>query len=136
MSSLRIIILSENSEVETSSLSWNERLRIIRSCNNLWESAKTPEVEYLTLPGEDGELYVYPGYYDECRCSEMESGLSERMGEVDLGDHHFQHTWLPEDVTKKSILYTEDDGILRERMLVGDFHPLHDSLFVRFEVVA
>jgi hypothetical protein len=101
----------------------------------LWQTANTAEVEYLALPGNDGELYVYPGYYDECRCSESEVNFAcnERSG-VDLGDDHYNHTTLPSDVIEKSILYTEEDGILRERKLLGDIHPLHDAMHVRFEI--
>jgi hypothetical protein len=135
MSALRILVTFKNSELNVSALSWDEQVRIIRRANTLWKAIRTPEMNYLALPGKDGKLYVYPGYYDECRCSEVEARLPEALGEVDLDDHHFNRTTLPDDVTEKSILYTEDNGILRERKLVGDIHPIHDNMSVRFEIV-
>jgi hypothetical protein len=108
--------------------------RIVEAVNHMWSTLETPEVKYRTLPADDGYLYVTPGVFGECRCSDVEARLGDHSGDFDYDDHHFRHTELPSDVREKTILYDES-GILRERKLIGDIHPLFEGMFVHFEVV-
>ncbi len=135
MSALRVLVFFENAELDPTILSLDEKHRIIDSCNALWKTAETKDVKYRTLPADDGELYVIPGDFDECRCSDSEVTLGDKLGEFDYDDHHFYRTMLPENIETKCILYVEDDGILRERKMVGDIHPLFEGLYARFEIV-
>ena len=133
MSALRVLVFFEDSELEVNALPRNEKHRIVRYCNEMWQTVETNNVKYRTLPEDDGYLYVTPGVFDECRCSDAEAWLDDYFGEFDYDDHHFRQTELPEDVNEKTLLY--DEGILRERKLVGDIHPLFDGMKVRFEIV-
>jgi hypothetical protein len=135
MSALRVIVIFENAELDVNILPEKELYRIAQRCNVLWETAETADVKYRTLLYEHGELYVYAGDFDECRCSEVEARLVDMLGELDWDDHHFNLRDLPEDVTEKTLLYQEDDGMLRIRKLVGDTHPLFEGMSVRFEIV-
>lgn len=136
MSALRVILFFENAKVETKSLSKEEWYTVIQAVNGLWKAAETPDVCYRTLPNEeDGELYVVPGAFGECRCSTAEVMLED---EYDLDDHHFYPTQLPDDIHEKFMLYyhEEEGGYLRQRMFVGEKHPLYglNGLMARFDI--
>lgn len=125
-------------------MSWDDRFAIIHACNALWKNYETKYTKYRTLPEEDGELYVTPGRFDECRCSHSEVMLEDPYP-YDLDNHHFYCTELPEDIKEKDMLYyhEEGDGYLRQRKLVGELHPLFgpyrpeflEPLKVRFDFV-
>ena len=144
MAALRVIVFSENSEVELRLLPWIDVLHIIHGCNALWKTFETKYTKYRTLPEDDGELYVTPGRFDECRCSDSEVMLEDEYP-YNLDDHHFYQTELPPDIEEKNILYyhEEGDGYLGQRKMVGDVHPLYDpqspdalkGMTVRFELV-
>jgi hypothetical protein len=132
MSALRVRVLFEDNELDMNLLSEQEKYKIAMACNQIWKTAETPDIKYRTLPYEDGELYVYAGNVGECRCSEVEARLSDTL---DWDDDHFHRVRLPEDAGKKTILYQEEDDMLRERWLVGSDHPLFDGLWASFEIV-
>lgn len=134
MSAFRVIAIFENAELDISTLAWGQQVLIIRAANRLWKCAETPEVSYRTLPEDDGHLYVTPGVFDECRCSESEATLSDKLGEFDFDDHHFRQIDLPKDASEKTVLYDEG-GLLVERKLVGYDHHVLEGLFLRFELV-
>lgn len=133
MSALRVVVFFEGSELDISILPWSQRFPILHACNALWKCFETEDVNYRTLPEDDGELYVTPGKFHECQCSDAESKLD---------DHHFYSTMLPEDIREKNMLY-DDGGLLVERKLVGGLHPLYDpmspdaltGILARFDVV-
>jgi hypothetical protein len=127
MSTLRVIVSFENSELDVNALPRSEKHRIVEYCNEIWKTVETETVKYRTLLEDDGYLYVTPGVFDECRCSDVEARLN------DYDDHHFNQTDLPDDIAEKTLLY--DEGLLRERKLVGEVHPLFDEMTVRFEIV-
>lgn len=135
MSAIRVRVLFEDNELDVNLLSEQEKYKIAKACNQIWKTAETADVKYRTLPYEDGELYVYAGEFDECRCSGVEARLKDTLGELDWDDDHFHRVCLPEDVGKKNILYQEEDGMLRQRWLTGSDHPLFDGMWVSFEVV-
>jgi hypothetical protein len=134
MSALRITLFFENGELDVNTLPWEIQRLVIQTANRLWQSAETPTVKYRTQPEDDGRLYVTPGVFGECRCSEVEVTLPDKLGEFDFDDHHFEPTVLPEDVSEKKILY-DSGGYLYERLLVGDFHPVFEGINVKFEMV-
>ena len=144
MSALRVLVFFENSELDMNILPWIDTLHIIHACNALWKTFETEDIKYRTLPEDDGYVYVTPGNFQECRCSDAEARL-EDPHPYDLDDHHFYSTELPVDITEKTILYyhEEDDGILRQKKMIGEEHPLCDpqspdalkGMTVRFEVV-
>ena len=137
MAALRVMLFRDDDDIETWSLPKDQWYKVVLAVNALWKSIETPEVQYRTLPDEaDGELYVTPGLFGECRCSHGELMLED---EYDLDDSHFYQTRLPDDIREKYMLYyhEEEGGYLRRRMFVGEKHPLHgtDGLMARFDIV-
>jgi hypothetical protein len=137
MSAFRVVAFFEGAELDMNLVSWPDRHSIIEGCNALWKHAETPDVKYRTLPNDDGELYVFPGVFDECRCSDSEVTLGDKLGVFDYDDHHFRQTVLPEDVHEQHMLFMEEDGTLRERYLTKSTFPLLEptGMSVRFEYV-
>jgi hypothetical protein len=141
MSALRVVIFFENAELNLVELPWTDVLYIIHGCNYLWKHHETEEIKYRTLPEDDGELYVIPGVFDECRCSHSEVMLEDPYP-YDLDNHHFRYTTLPKDIHEKTMVYSET-GDLFIKKLVGGLHPLYDpqspdtlnGIFARFEIV-
>lgn len=144
MSALRVVIFSGDIELDVSNMSWDDRFAIIHACNAFWKTFETDEVKYRTLPEGDGELYVTPGNFHECRCSDAEMMLEDSFPHT-LDAEHFYATEVPEDMREKTTLYyhEEDGGCLRLRKLVGELHPLFgpyrqeflESLKVRYDFV-
>jgi len=134
MSTLRITLFFRDAELDMNTLPLEIQRLVIQTANRLWQSVETPTVQYRALPEDDGYLYMTPGGVDECRCTETEVTLPDKLGEFDFDDHHFQPTTLPEDVCEKKILY-DSGGYLYERLLVGDFHPVFEGINVKFEMV-
>ena len=141
MSALRVIVFFENAELDLTILPELDVLHIIHACNHLWKEFETKDVKYRTLPEDDRELYVTPGNFHECRCSDSEAMLEDPYPH-NIDDHHFYQTELPEGVEEKTVLYYEG-GDLFMKKIVGGLHPLHDpqspdtltGMYARFDIV-
>lgn len=144
MAALRVVVFFENTELELRLLPWTDVLHIIHACNALWKNYETKYTKYRTLPEDDGDLYVTPGRFNECRCSDSEVMLEDEYP-YNIDDHHFYQTELPLDIEEKTMLYyhEEEGGYLRQKKLVGELHPLCDpqrpnvlnGMSARFDVV-
>jgi hypothetical protein len=135
MTALRVVVFFENAELPFSLLPWGVVCRMVEHVNALWKTAETPDVKYRTLPEDDGVLYVTPGVFDECRCSEVEARLGDMEGHFDFDDHHFHHTTLPKDIDEKYVVFAENDEMLRMRYLTKDIFPFVEGLSLQFRAV-
>jgi hypothetical protein len=146
---LRVRVFREGQEVDLRGLSKSQRVDLATECDSLWRLVALDHnhenadgITFRTLPehydqseeSQGNDLFVYAGYESECRCSDAEERLM--IGEFD--DAHFAITDdFPSWALEATLLYAEEDDMLRQRQAVGEWLPCFKMVFgwhkVRFD---